>query len=362
MVQKGNILNIITAVISLLLPCTAAQGQPSSSLPAAGRDARFTVLEREDRGTYDCLLIDYGLRSYLLLPDGADSLTRCPGIVMLHDHGARFDIGKEKLARPLESAPEHVKLSSRQWVDEHFDGVYFADSLASLGYAVIIPDMLYWGDRSSDACRQWSRLKFNPGRKTGKPVLDSLKHLVYEGQKAVYDSLMSEGIVWAEMTMKEDALAAEIISGMDCVDSSRVAAVGWSMGAHRAWLLTAFCPEVKAGVSLCWMTLKETQPVPPKASDYAMLIPELREKYDFPDIAAKLAPKPYLFLNGTRDHLFPVPPVSEAFGRMQSIYRDLGAEGRLETVFFDGGHHCGKEVQSMIVEFLEKTVPLPYWK
>ena len=104
MVQKGNILNIITAVISLLLPCTAAQGQPLSSLPAAGRDARFTVLEREDRGTYDCLLIDYGLRSYLLLPDGADSLTRCPGIVMLHDHGARFDIGKEKLARPLESA------------------------------------------------------------------------------------------------------------------------------------------------------------------------------------------------------------------------------------------------------------------
>ena len=91
-----------------------------------------------------------------------------------------------------------------------------------------------------------------------------------------------------------------------------------------------------------------------------MLIPEMREKYDFPDIAAKLAPKPYLFLNGTRDHLFPVPPVSEAFGRMQSIYRDLGAEGRLETVFFDGGHHCGKEVQSLIVEFLEKTVPLPY--
>ena len=104
-----------------------------------------------------------------------------------------------------------------------------------------------------------------------------------------------------------------------------------------------------------------------------MLVPALRSGYDFPDIALKLAPRPYLFLNGTRDKLFPVPAVKEAFSIMQEIYREKGAEGRLRTEFFEGGHHCGKDVQRRISAFFgslsssdlpapmfsrEKTVPL----
>ena len=173
--------------------------------------------------------------------------------------------------------------------------------------------------------------------------------------------------------MEEDAAAARVLASMDFADSSRIYAAGWSMGAHRAWLLTAFCPEISAGASLCWMTLKETVALPYKASDYAMLVPALRSGYDFPDIALKLAPRPYLFLNGTRDKLFPVPAVKEAFSIMQEIYREKGAEGRLRTEFFEGGHHCGKDVQRRISAFFgslssqdipapmfsrEKTVPL----
>ena len=123
---------------------------------------RVRLLETERREGYECRLVEYSssskecLRTYLLVPDGASRKDRRPALVLLHDHGARFDIGKEKLARPMASSPEHVRKSSRQWVDTNFDGVYLADSLASLGYVVIVPEQLYWGGRSSRKCREWS--------------------------------------------------------------------------------------------------------------------------------------------------------------------------------------------------------------
>ena len=191
------------------------------------------------------------------------------------------------------------------------------------------------------------------GDRDRKTALDSLKKVVYEGQRAVYDSLYARGEIWAWKTLEEDASAARMLAGLEYVDNDRIGVFGWSMGAHRAWMLAAFCPEISGGVSLSWMTLKETVEEPYKASDYAMLVPSLRERHDFPDIALKLAPKPYLFLSGTEDRLFPAGTVAEAFARMQEIYTEKGAEGRLRTEFFEGGHHCGKEVQSLIVDFFD---------
>ena len=376
------------ALVSFFFLVLAGAGIMARTLPDTHD---MTVLDEEQRDGYKCFLIEYSavyvcdcqteddgnggedcrdgiLRSYLLVPDGASASDKRPGLVLLHDHGARFDIGKEKLARPMEDTPLHIRRSSEEFVRTNFDGVYFADSLASLGYVVIVPDMLYWGSRSTQACQEWSRLKYgnadlpsdagSVAQNKKKARIDSLKKAVYEGQRTVYDSLAAKGIIWAEKTLEEDARAARILSRLDFVNPEKVAAFGWSMGAHRTWLLTAFCQDIKTGAALCWMTLKEAEKTPYKPSDYAMLIPRLRDRYDFPDIAMKLVPKPFLFLSGTRDHLFPVWAVEKAYGRMQSIYDEYGAEGRLRTEFFEGGHHCGKEVQRRIVDFFEKTVPL----
>jgi len=319
---------------------------------------RMTVLESEQREGYVCQLVEYNVsrgervQSYLLIPDGAGPEDRRPGLVLLHDHGARFDIGKEKLVRPLPSAPEYIKKSSKQWVDDGFDGVWFADRLAREGYVVVVPDALYWGSRSTPLCQQWSRMKF--AGEAGD--INAVKTAVYEGQRTVYDSLARKGVIWAEQTLHEDAAAARLLSSLPCVQKRRIGCFGWSMGAHRAWLLAAFCKQVRTGVALCWMTLMETQSQPYKASDYSMLIPQMREKYDFPDIARWLAPKPFFFLNGRQDKLFPVPAVETAFSRMQEIYREKGAGGRLRTEFFDGPHHCGLAEQQTILRYLDEQL------
>ena len=327
-----------------LLVCIALLGLVSCGPKAPLKlwpevDSAMAVLECEQRDGYTCSLIEYNavgeerIQAYLLVPECATAENPSPGVVLLHDHGARFDIGKEKLVKPVAGATDAVKSSAEQWVQKNLDGVYFADRLASEGFVVIVPDVLYWGSRS--------RIK-------------GLKKDISEGQRAVYDSLARRNVVWAEQTLNEDAAAARLISRMPYV--SKVGCAGWSMGAHRAWLLTAFCKEVVSGAAVCWMTLKETQPAEYSASDYSMLIPALRDKYDFPDIARWICPKPFLFLSGTSDKLFPYDATAEAYGRMQEIYKEAGHEGKLRTEFFEGGHHFGIPEQETVSGFLSGTL------
>lgn len=351
-------MNFSTVILSLLL----ALSWPIS--PDRPPKPHVRVIETEQREGYECRLVEYSssrkerLCTYLLVPEGASRKDRRPALVLLHDHGARFDIGKEKLARPMASAPDHIKESSRQWVETNFDGVYLADSLASLGYVVIVPEQLYWGGRSSGKCREWSERMFagEPLSPSGMKALKPLKNDVYEGQRAVYDSLAAQGICWAEKTLDEDIAAVEVLRSLSFVDKRRIGAFGWSMGAHRCFLLSAFCKHVRTGVSLSWMTLRELEKEPYSASVYSMLIPSLRNGYDFPDIARWIAPKPYLFMAGTRDHLFPKEAVEKCYSIMQGYYSEKSAGDALKTIFFEGGHHCGKEEQRIIVSYLDSVL------
>lgn len=334
-------------ILAILLVCAGCCGKDGG---------KYSRLDGEQREGYSCSLIEYTapsgdrVEAYLLEPDGPGPH---PGIVMLHDHGARFDIGKEKLVRPLPGEPEHIRRSSAQWVKDNFDGVYFADRLAAEGYAVIVPDALYWGSRRSAECDRWSRAVFG-GETMEGDALKALKNDVYEGQRAVYDSLLAMGRIWAEQTLKEDAYAAELLSGLRSVDSARIGAFGWSMGAHRTWLLAAFSRRIKAGCALSWMTLRSLESGPYKASDYSMLIPELRDSLDFPDIAARLAPRPFYFLSGTEDRLFPAWAVDSCYTRMRGLYGSSALA--LRTEFFPGGHHCGLPVQDSISEWLHEVL------
>ena len=84
-----------------------------------------------------------------------------------------------------------------------------------------------------------------------------------------------------------------------------------------------------------------------------MLVEVLRSQYDFPDIASFLKPRPYYFLSGDQDHLFPAWAVDSCYTLMHGIY---GNDSHLRTQFFRGGHHCGKEVQERIVNWFEEML------
>ena len=364
----------VLALILLLWSC-------GPYVPEVGRVVRpeMTVLASEVRDGYECRYIEFSVRgikeekervkAYLLVPEGAAEGSMCPAVLMLHDHGARFDIGKEKLVRPMESvlvhgADDHIMRSAGQWVDKNFDGVFLADSLAGEGYVVLVADALYWGERSCAEAQRWSLLTYGCtealpeadralGPKARKDTLKVLKGRVYEGQRSMYDSLSAENVIWAEKMLRDDVASIRLLKSLPYVDSRNIGAFGFSMGAHRCWMLAAFCRDVKCGVALSWMTTLDREERM-KASDYSMAVMPMRERMDYGDIGIYLAPKPMLFLSGDEDHLFPKDKTLKAFEILQGHYSEH--PDKLQTELFNGGHHCGKAVQARIFQYLDANL------
>src|SRR4029450_11156110 len=83
------------------------------------------------------------VRASMLIPDGTGPF---PGVLLLHDHGAKFDIGKEKMIRPWY---DPVRLAEAEaWSARYFSGRFVGNELARRGYLVLAVAALGGGDRS----------------------------------------------------------------------------------------------------------------------------------------------------------------------------------------------------------------------
>ncbi|MFF3941975.1 dienelactone hydrolase family protein [Streptomyces phaeofaciens] len=270
------------------------------------------------------------VRTALLTPDGPGPF---PAVLLLHDHGAKFDIGKEKLVRPWD---DDVRLASAQaWADRYFSGRFVGDELARRGYVVLCADVLGWGDRGP---------------------------LAHDQQQALASNLYNLGSSLAGLTAREDARAAGFLAGLDQVDARRVAAVGFSMGAYRAWQTAALTDAVRAAASVCWMTgLKEVM-VPGNntlrgQSSYYMLHPGLPRYLDFPDVASIAAPRPMLFFSGALDPLFPADGVRTAHEKLRAVWRSRHAEERLHLrTWPDLGHVFVDRMQDEVFDWLDRVL------
>ncbi|WP_425578028.1 dienelactone hydrolase family protein [Streptomyces glaucus] len=270
------------------------------------------------------------VRGVLLTPHGPGPF---PAVLLLHDHGAKFDIGKEKLVRPWY---DDTRLASAQaWADRHFDGRFVGDELARRGHVVLCLDALGWSDRGP---------------------------LVYDQQQALASNLYHLGSSPAGLMAREDARAAGFLAGLDRVDARRVAAVGFSMGAYRAWQAAALSDDVAAAASVCWMTGLKEMMVPGNntlrgQSAYHMLHPGLARYLDIPDVASIAAPKPMLFFHGGQDTLFPADGVRVAYDKLRAVWRSRRAEERLRLKTWpDLGHAFTGRMQDEVFAWLDDVL------
>lgn len=270
------------------------------------------------------------VRGALLTPGGTGPF---PAVLLLHDHGSKFDIGKEKLVRPWY---DDTRLASAQtWADRHFSGRFLGEELARRGYVVLCLDALGWGDRGP---------------------------LTYDRQQALASNFFNLGSSLAGLMAREDVRAAGFLSGLDRVDASRVAAVGFSMGAYRAWQTAALSDHIAAAASVCWMTGLREMMVPGNntlrgQSSYYMLHPGLPRFLDIPDVASIAAPRPMLFFNGGLDPLFPADGVRVAYDKLRAVWRSRHAEERLWLKTWpDLGHVFTHRMQDEVFAWLDAVL------
>ena len=307
------------------------------NLQPAPKAYAMEVTDREQRDGYEARKIRFNLSewsrvpAYLLVPEGKGPF---PAIVLLHDHGAHFSIGKEKMVRPFHVAPE-VMEDADQWASQCYDGQYVGDYLARHGYVVLAVDALFWGER---------------GRKEGTS---------YDAQQALASNFLQMGASWGAFINVDDMRSAEFLASLPFVDKERVGSLGFSMGAYRSWMLAALTDVVRASASICWMNTTEhlmtlTNNQNKGGSAYAMLIPALRRYLDYPHVASIACPKPTLFFNGTQDKLFPIEGVRDSYREMEAVWKSQGASDHLVTKLWDEKHFFNKEMQKETLEFFDR--------
>lgn len=307
------------------------------NLPPAPKEYNISVVATERRGNYEARKIRFNLSewyrvpAYLLVPDGDGPF---PAIVMLHDHGAHFSIGKEKMVRPF-GVSEEVLADAEDWATRCYDGQYAGDYFAQHGYVVLSIDALFWGER---------------GRQEG---------VNYDGQQALASNFLQMGASWGAFINIDDVRSAEFLASLPMVDKEKVGSLGFSMGAYRSWMLAALTDCVKASASICWMNTTDhlmtlTNNQNKGGSAYSMLIPNLRRYLDYPHTASIACPKPTLFFNGTQDKLFPVEGVKDAYQTMRSVWKSQNADERLVTKIWEEKHFFNKAMQKETLEFFNR--------
>ena len=302
--------------------------------PANGYDVK--VLYEEQRDGYKARKLEislsryYTVPAYLLIPDGKGPF---PAVNVLHDHGAHLFIGKEKVIRPLACEDSVVVNDAEAWV-KNYDGQYFGDYLARHGYVVFATDAPMWGER---------------GQKEG-PRRDRYDMIA--------GNMMMYGIDLSAYMTYDDLRATEYLASLPEVDPQRIGCTGWSMGAYRAWMLSALSDHIKAGAAVCWMVTTDEQLSfrysRTENGGFANCLPGLRRWLDYPHVASIACPKPMLFINGSQDKLFPVAGVKKAFQTMHEVWDSQGVGDRIETELWEMPHSCGLRSQQRVLLFFQK--------
>lgn len=300
-------------------------------------DYDMKVVDSEQRDGYRALKVEFNISrwtrvpAYLLVPDGDGKF---PSVVMLHDHGAHFLIGKEKMVRPFNDDPAIIS-DADSWVEKCYDGRYVGDYFARNGYVVLSVDALFWGDRG---CAEG---------------------IDYDRQQALASNFLQMGASWGAYINMDDMRSVEFLSSLPFVDRERIGCLGFSMGAYRSWMLSSMTDLVKVSASVCWMNTTEYLMTVDNnqnkgGSAYSMLLPGIRKYMDYPHVASIACPKPSLFFNGSRDKLFPVAGVEDSYGQMRKVWDSVGASDRLVTKMWDEKHFFNKEMQEEVLEFFDK--------
>lgn len=319
-----------TAARDILVGCM-------QNLPPAPGSYELQIIDTEKRNGYDAQKIVFNVSgwsripAYLLIPQGEGPF---PAMIMLHDHGAHFSIGKEKMVRPFD-VPTEVLADAGNWVRACYDNQYPGDYFAENGYVVLAIDALFWGER---------------GRKEGPD---------YEAQQALASNLQQMGTSWGSVITMDDVRSADFLASLPQVNSEKIGSLGFSMGAHRSWMLAATTDRVAASASICWMNTTEylmtlTNNQNKGGSAFSMIIPGIRRFMDYPHVASIACPKPSLFFNGSKDHLFPIEGVKDAFAAMQNVWQSQDADNKLVTRIWDEKHFFNKAMQQETLAFFDK--------
>ncbi len=309
------------------------------------------IIRRTDRGDYieEYLTFqttpDLRVPAYVLIPKKAS--LPAPGLVVFHCHGGAYVWGKEKV---VAVADEHPVLS--EFKNQLYEGASIATELVRRGYVVITIDMFYWGERRMMLDGDPPSYR-EPQRMTSEDV-GVFNRRSGQNEPLVARTLMTAGITWPGVVLWDDLRTLDYLASRPEVNRQRLGCVGLSVGGYRSFLLAALDQRIKAAVDVGWMTsyASNIRRHVINTVGFTFHIPGLYRYLDLPDLAALIAPRSILVINGSRDALFPPDGVDKAFRKIDACFRKAGVPERQRCRLYDAPHQFNRAMQTEAWEWL----------
>jgi len=152
-------------------------------------------------------------------------------------------------------------------------------------------------------------------------------------------------------------------------DVRRIGIIGHSHGAYGAIFGAIFEPRISAVAASCGFTTLRRDPTPNRWSRLTALMPlleyyiqDIKEApFDWHEIVACLAPRPYFNWSTQDDRIFPnTDNFDEVFNQLREVYGLYGAAGLLEARSARGEHSFPREIRQEVYDWLdEHLAPRP---
>lgn len=284
--------------------------------PLAAETVESTAKDgyRLERVTYE---VEPGERvaSYLLLPGTASRQKPAPGICVWHQHNGQWQLGKSEPAGLAGNPMHHTGVA-----------------LARLGYVVLCPDALGFGEREQ-----------------------GYKHRGGNLERFLFLKYVVQGKCLAWKHILDMRRAVDYLASRPEVRADRLGCYGHSMGSTHTWLVGPWEPRLIALVGNCCLPTYAGIHREQLLHCFPNFIPGLNQYGDTPDIAALIAPRALHLNLGERDGGSPIDEARRGIETIRRAYESQHAEDKFTHYIEPNGEHVlSDEMWRRVRDFFAK--------
>jgi hypothetical protein len=149
--------------------------------------------------------------------------------------------------------------------------------------------------------------------------------------------------------------ALDYLTSRPEVDADRIGMTGRSGGGAYTWYVAAIDGRVKVACPVAGITDLQNHIVDGTIEGHCdCMFMDNTYRWDFPQVAALVAPRPMLICNSDKDTIFPLDGVYRLHEKVRNIYKLLGADKNLGLLITEGPHADTQELQVPVFRWFNR--------
>jgi cephalosporin-C deacetylase-like acetyl esterase len=168
---------------------------------------------------------------------------------------------------------------------------------------------------------------------------------------------LSRGYTSAGVEAWNCTRALDYLESRPEVDASRIGVTGRSGGGAYSWWIAAIDERIKAAVPVAGIASLKNHVVDGCVEGHCDCMYQFNTyRWDYPQVAALVAPRPLLISNTDKDTIFPLDGVVDVHAKTRRIYELLGVPKNLGLQITEGPHEDTQELHIHAFVWMDRFV------